>query len=255
MDTICAVFVGSPPDVIQNLSITILDRVMNKRVKLPDVVRLQQRDFDYLAVLHEYFSGSAAPKTLTALGNIDILQQRKLALFCSAKCPGDLILKTYDLVRALRDARVTVISGFHSPMEKECLDLLLRGEQPVIVCPARSIERMRTPSEWTAPLTEGRLLLLSPFAEKMRRATVDLARKRNEIVAALADEVFVAHAAPGGKTEHFCHDVLSWSNPLLTLESDENAGLIARGARPVQPENVSRQWTTLTSEAPTKAQV
>jgi len=203
----------------------------------------------------QLFLGDRAPTTLTALGNLDILRQKKLALFCSVKCPGNLILQTYDLARALRDEGVTIIGGFHSPMEKECLTLLLRGMQPIIICPARSIERMRTPSEWKAPLAEGRLLLLSPFAEKMRRATVDLARKRNELVAALADEVFVAHAAPGSKTEHFCHDVLSWGKPLMTLESDENAGLIARGARPVQPENVSRQWATVTSEAPTKAQV
>jgi predicted Rossmann fold nucleotide-binding protein DprA/Smf involved in DNA uptake len=189
------------------------------------------------------------------LDNLDILQRKKLALFCSVKCPGALILQTYDLARALRDEGVTIIGGFHSPMEKECLALLLRGTQPIMICPARSIERMRTPSEWKAPLTEGRLLLLSPFAEKLRRATADLARKRNELVAALADEVFVAHAAPGSKTEHFCHDVLSWGKPLLTLESDENAGLIARGASPVQPENVSGQWATVISEAPTKAQV
>jgi len=208
----------------------------------------------YPAVLQQHLV-TRAPVTLTALGNLDILRQKKLALFCSVKCPGNLILQTYDLARALRDAGVAVIGGFHSPMEKECLTLLLRGMQPIIICPARSIERMRTPSEWKAPLAEGRLLLLSPFAEKMRRATVDLARKRNELVAALADEVFVAHAAPGSKTEHFCHDVLSWGKPLMTLESDENAGLIARGARPVQPGNVSRQWATVTSEAPTKAQV
>jgi predicted Rossmann fold nucleotide-binding protein DprA/Smf involved in DNA uptake len=181
------------------------------------------------------------------LGNLDILRQKKLALFCSVKCPGNLILQTYDFARILRDEGVTIIGGFHSPMEKECLTLLLRGMQPIIICPARSIERMRIPGEWKAPLAEGRLLLLSPFAEKMRRATVDLARKRNELVAALADEVFVAHAAPGSKTEYFCHDVLAWGKPLLTLESDENAGLIARGAKPIRPDRIGEQWKTISS--------
>ena len=112
---------------------------------------------------------------------------------------------------------------------------------------------MRIPSAWKTPLAEGRLLLLSPFSEKLRRVTADLAQKRNELVAALADAVFVAHAAPGSKTEHFCHDVLSWGKPLLTLESDENTGLIARGARLVQTEHISGQWATVVSEAPTKA--
>ena len=64
----------------------------------------------------------------------------------------------------------------------------------------------------------------------------------SEFVATLADEVFVAHAAPGSKTEHFCSNVLAWGNPLLTLEGDENADLIARGARPVKPEGIGGCW-------------
>src|SRR5574341_192332 len=112
---------------------------MNKREKIPALTRLQHGDSKYPAALHEYLS-DRMPETLTALGDVDILQRKKLALFCSVRCPGALILQTYNLARALRDAGVTVISGFHSPMEKECLTLLLRGTQPVIVCPARGIE-------------------------------------------------------------------------------------------------------------------
>ena len=104
---------------------------------------------------------------------------------------------------------------------------------------------MRLPAGWKAPLAEGRLLLLSPFGEKLRRVTADLAQRRNEFVATLADEVFVAHAAPGSKTEHFCSNVLAWGNPLLTLEGDENADLIARGARPVKPEGIGGCWKIL----------
>jgi len=100
---------------------------------------------------------------LDSLGNTNILKENKLALFCSRQCPGNLILKAYDLARSLRDAGTTVISGFHTPVEKECLRILLRGKQPIIICPARSIEGMRIPSEWRQPIEEYRLLLLSPF--------------------------------------------------------------------------------------------
>jgi hypothetical protein len=77
-----------------------------------------------------------------------------------------LILDTYDLASALRDAGIPVIGGFHSPMERECLDLLLRGKQPVVVCPARSIHRMRISKLWKAPLDDGRRLIPSPFSAK-----------------------------------------------------------------------------------------
>jgi predicted Rossmann fold nucleotide-binding protein DprA/Smf involved in DNA uptake len=92
-----------------------------------------------------------AQQTLQALGNADVLKGEKVALFCSARCPGDLILKAYDLAKKLRDDGVTVISGFHSPIEKECLRILLRGKQPLIICPARSLANLRVPTEWKRP--------------------------------------------------------------------------------------------------------
>jgi predicted Rossmann fold nucleotide-binding protein DprA/Smf involved in DNA uptake len=172
-----------------------------------------------------------APARIAALGNLEILGERKLALFCSVKCPGDLILKTYDAAQALRDAGVTVIGGFHSPMEKECLALLLRGRQPIIICPARGLEEMRLPEEWKKPLDDGRLLLLSPFGEKDRRISARLAIKRNEFVAALADEILVAYAEAGGKTEQFCRKALEWKKPLFVFESKEHEELLAAGAK------------------------
>ena len=48
-------------------------------------------------------------------------------------------------------------------MERECLRLLLRGNQPVVVCPARGIDNMRIPRDWRPALDDGRLLVLSPF--------------------------------------------------------------------------------------------
>ncbi len=172
-----------------------------------------------------------APTTLTALGNLDLLQHHKLAFFCSIKCPGHLILQTYDLVRTLHDARIAMISGFHSPIEKECLTLLLRGTQPIIICPARSLQGMRLPAAWKTQMTGNRLLLLSPFDEKYRRATAELARLRNYFVATLADAVFIPYAAPGSKTEEFVSTILDWGKPVLTLDSDHNAGLLTRGAK------------------------
>ena len=89
-------------------------------------------------------------------GNVRLLEEPLTALFCSQRCPGDLILKTYDLARAMRDAGVSVIGGFQTPMEKERLRLLLRGSQPVVVCPARGIDNMRVPRDWRTALDDNR---------------------------------------------------------------------------------------------------
>ena len=64
---------------------------------------------------------------ISSMGNVAILERPMVALLCSEKCPGKLILDTYDLAKLFRKQGVTVISGFHSPMEEECLRILLRS--------------------------------------------------------------------------------------------------------------------------------
>ncbi len=46
----------------------------------------------------------AAGQDCMAIGNVQLLVAPMLALFCSIKCPGELILKLFDLARELRDA-------------------------------------------------------------------------------------------------------------------------------------------------------
>lgn len=160
--------------------------------------------------------GSRAPERIYALGNLDVLDNPLLALVCSVRCPGKVILQTYDLMCSLREAGVTVISGFHSPIEQECLRLLLRGTQPIVICPARSIWR-RIPSELKTPLNAGRLLILSPFEAKHRRITSENAQYRNRFVAALADRILIPYAAPGSRTEAFAREVEGWGKTMVEM--------------------------------------
>jgi predicted Rossmann fold nucleotide-binding protein DprA/Smf involved in DNA uptake len=183
--------------------------------------------------------GERAPERIFLLGNAALLRSDSLALFCSIKCPGNVILKTYDLAKALRDADVAVIGGFHTPMEKECLALLLRGAQPIIICPARGLERIRPSAGVKNGIVAGRVLLVSMFGPRHRRATVELADQRNRLVAALAGMAFVAYAAPGGKTETLCREIIAMGKPLFTVDAPENANLLALGAKALAVDEVS----------------
>ena len=141
------------------------------------------------------------------------------------RCPGDVILKTYDLARVLRETDVTMVGGFQSPMEKEFLDLLLRGSVSIVVCPARGLGSLRIPKSWKKPLDEGRLLLLSFFDDNICRPTANIATKRNAYVAALADRLLIAHAEKSGKIETLCKEALTEGKPVFTLDSPDNANL------------------------------
>lgn len=158
--------------------------------------------------------GDSAPEELIALGNPDLLRTRRTALFCSARTPGEAILRAHDAARRMRDDGVTVISGFHSPIEHECLRILLRGKQPIIICPARAIDEMRIPTECRIAFDAGRVLYVSLFASQPRQITADSALRRNEMVAALADDAYIAHVSPGGQTTRIADMLLKWKGPL-----------------------------------------
>lgn len=158
-----------------------------------------------------------APSQFWTIGTMDALEAHKVGLFCSVRCPGDAILGAYDAARKLRDESVTVVSGFHSPVEKECLRILLRGKQPIIICLARALEKIRLPADWRSAVGAGRLLLISPFEKRPQRPTKESSQRRNEIVAALADEILIIHATPGGQIEEISKLVDRWGAPKSNL--------------------------------------
>lgn len=176
------------------------------------------------------------PRELSMLGNVPLPEKVQFAVFCSVKCPASILLKTHDLAQRLKEQSISVVSGFHSPAEQEMLTVLLRGTGLIVLCPARSITDWRVPSVYKPHLENGRMLVVSPFEAKQNRITAKTAQVRNQLVAALADRVFVAYAAPGGKTEVFCREILSQGKLLLTFDSEYTENLRTLGAQVLPPD-------------------
>lgn len=185
-------------------------------------------------------------ENMQCVGAKGLLSTARVALMCSSRCPGTIIVKALDLALALRDSAATVVSGFHTSMEKECLATLLRGRHPVIVCPARSVEKMRVPTAWKDAIAAGGLLVASPFEPRHRRVTAQLAEERNRFVVSLADEVIVAHASPGGKLERLCAEIAVAGKQLWTLDDPANSHLLALGASMIRLDAVAKRWPKAT---------
>ena len=209
---------------------------------MPQLIQhITQKDKNYPKGLKDYLK-TETPETIWLRGNIDLLPGPNSALngdlwtlFCSSKCPGEIILKAHDLAQKFKETGVPTIGGYHSPIEKECLRVLLRGPQPILLCPARSIENMRLKPAWKDAFTEERLLIVSTFGSHCQRSTAALANQRNAFVAALADKICIAHAAEGSKTLEFAQMALAWGKPVFTFETPANNALFQLGAQPVEP--------------------
>ena len=127
------------------------------------------------------------------LGNMDLLQQRKVAFFCSRQYAPKAVLASYDWATAQRDK--VVISTFHSPLEKDVLHFLLKNRQPVIyVLPARMYKRV--PSYLQKALEEGLLLLISFQSDSVRMYSQTNANQTIRYVLDAADEIVFGYIAP-----------------------------------------------------------
>ena len=138
------------------------------------IQRIVQTDPNYPKELKDYLKADT-PEIIWARGNANLLRGANTvlngnlwALFCSSRCPGEIILKTHDLAQAFKKSGVPTISGYHSPVEQECLRVLLRGSQPIVFCPARNIENMRLKPAWKDALSADRFLILSIFGSQQK---------------------------------------------------------------------------------------
>lgn len=125
----------------------------------------------------------------TAIGNIDLLQKRKIGFLASRQIATLSVLPTLDWAAEISQREeVAVVSGFHSRMEREVLKILLRGKCGIIVILARGMYR-QVPKCYEEALRQNRLLILSYEKDNLTRISERTAHKRNEWVVSLSDEI------------------------------------------------------------------
>lgn len=124
------------------------------------------------------------------LGSKEILNQYKVSFLCSRKVPANNILHTYDWAIKQRDENVCVVSGFHSKIEKDVFEILIKGKQPVILVLARGLLK-RWDKNLLKLINENRLLIISPFNKNITRTTTETASTRNKLIAEISENIFI----------------------------------------------------------------
>lgn len=153
-----------------------------------------------------------------------------IAFFCSNTCPGDIILKAQDWANGRSSQSNAVMGGFHTPVEKEVLRLLIRNSAPTIYVLGRSLKGWRKPRAIATAIESGFLTAISPFDDNQPRTTARTAEERNSFIVSRVDEVLIAHASPSSKTEALAQAVIDQGGKLLTFASPSNDRLLEMGA-------------------------
>lgn len=146
---------------------------------------------------------------LDVVGNPSLLSGSLTAIFCSSRCTGDAILRATKWIADLaEDPNRLIIGGFHSAMEKGFLEILLDGKCRICLCPARSLARYRIPRMFKSAIESGRLAIVSSLPPAIRSNSASSSQQRNQLVADLAEQIVVTHAAEGSRTEEFALSLL-----------------------------------------------
>jgi len=134
-----------------------------------------------------------------SLGNLELLQLHKVAFLCSRTCPEAAALTTRKWADGQREKGACVISGYHSPIERDVLGRLLMGTQPVIIALAKGLRKLVP--ELNAHLAVGRLLIITRYADSVSHPCEAKCFQRNRMMMDLADEIVIGYASPGGNLE------------------------------------------------------
>lgn len=134
---------------------------------------------------------------LSYFGNKNIIKNYKTAFLCSRKCPSDIIIKSLDWAKNKKNNGNCIISGFHSRIEKDVFNILMKGKQPIILVLARGMKE-HWPVEIKKAIKEEKLLVISPFDKNVKYITQETANIRNEFMTKIADEILIAYYTPNG---------------------------------------------------------
>lgn len=213
--------------------------IPQRHVRVPSLLRLHPGDPAYplqdggwqtWASGPALFESPAPAPPIVYAGSLEVLQRSRLGLICSSHCPGTIALETYRIARNALAEGPSVIGGFHSPMERTVFDLLSVRHLPIVFCPGRRLNAKSIPAAWAPGIIDGRLLVVSPFGPGQRRVDRQLAGIRNAFVGALAQEIFVPFARPGGAVATLVSALVAQGRTVMTLPDRENEGLMAMGA-------------------------
>lgn len=208
------------------------------RLRAAGVTISQPHDPEYPRRLD--FGQIGPPPVVYGYGNRTALESRTIAVLCSRDLTEQSVMAVLQIVQCAARERLTLITGGMKATHRiAAVAVRAAGTSRVVVLDrglfAAFGPRLRSDPFGFGP-ARARLdlrhsLVLSPFRCEDHAAPRN-GRRRDQLVAALADVVVAARARPGGEIERICLQALDAGRCVLTWQA-ESATLVAAGAAPL----------------------
>lgn len=126
---------------------------------------------------------------LSYLGNQELLKKHKIGFLASRKISTPTVLPTLDWATEIAKRKdVAVVSGFHSPLERNVLKFLLRGSCSLIIVLHRGLYKI-IPSNLRDAFDANRILFITQEKDNVHRGDEASCHRRNGYVKSISDEL------------------------------------------------------------------
>ena len=133
---------------------------------------------------------------VNAMGNIDLLQEVKIAFLSSSITDEWVDWAAIEWVRSLKK-NACVMSGFQSRTERAVLDELLKTDRKAVMVLARKPFK-RCPAKYKAAVESGNMLIIASLDNCEGVTTKENALRRNEFLLRRAKTITIGCVKPNG---------------------------------------------------------
>jgi len=155
-------------------------------------------------------------------GNIELLSQRKLAVFASQHAPQEIASSAAVVFEALQKLPLSLAGGWQAPLERRLLEQADAGlAANYILYLAKDINAFRPTPRQQRLLDENKLLVLSPEI-KAKRASQSLVKQRDALLFSQIDSVLFLYIHPGGRLEGYLRELSARKSKLYILNHPLN---------------------------------
>jgi len=214
----------------------------------------------YLASAHGYPARlrdrlRPPPAMVSMLGEATVLDLPTLAVLNSRAIDDRVVRASHAAVQAAIEQGFSVISGGMKASHRIAAVAARAAAAPRAIVLDRGLfatfgaQVDRDPFGFgpgRGPLDNRRTLVLSPF-RLADHAVAHNGKRRDELVAALADVIIVVHARPGGVIERVALEALDRGQIVLSWYG-ENAGLVEAGATAIEEADLDGELLQYTSQ-------
>ncbi len=172
-------------------------------------------------------------------GNIEILNQKKAALFTSKDTPAEIYAHIDALFGKLKNMDMAVCGGWQAPFERKLYkNIALNDKANYIYYLAKDINLLKLTTKEEAMVSSGKLLFIAPNI-KGSRISAPLVTARDELLFAQNNKIVFFYISKGGRLEKYFRQLNPQQFQLFILDHPLNKNFITADVIALNEDNIT----------------